>query len=356
MIKFNLLFFVRILMKHLGLLIAVPMFLAILVVVLTKNQPKVYDSKARVYTGFASGSTIELENTRLELNKTNIAYENLLNLIRSRTTLEEVSLRLFTQHMLVEAPDERIIGEEKYKELMEIVPQEVKALVVPGDFETTYQNFLTYKNQDPYNFIYELLNLNHPDYSTEKILERITLKRVSVSDFVDIAFQSEDPGICQNTLMILTHTFIDANQQMKVNQSDEVVSYFQKELNTSTNRLKVAEDELLAFNKRNKLMNYYEETKQIASRKEIFEMEYQAVVQKFYGSQSVLASLEEKLNKFDRKRVNNESVLQLRDRLSTLNWSQKWDLNPAILLQHFSNAKKSIFSYYELSKKRLSYG
>ena len=37
-------------------------------------------------------------------------------------------------------------------------------------------------------------------------------------------------------------------------------------------------------------------------------------------------------------------------------WSQKWDLNPAILLQHFSNAKKSIFSYYELSKKRLSYG
>lgn len=153
MIKFNLLFFVRILMKHLGLLIAVPMFLAILVVVLTKNQPKVYDSKARVYTGFASGSTIELENTRLELNKTNIAYENLLNLIRSRTTLEEVSLRLFTQHMLVEAPDERIIGEEKYKELMEIVPQEVKALVVPGDFETTYQNFLTYKNQDPYNFI-----------------------------------------------------------------------------------------------------------------------------------------------------------------------------------------------------------
>ena len=320
MIKFNLLFFVRILMKHLGLLIAVPMFLAILVVVLTKNQPKVYDSKARVYTGFASGSTIELENTRLELNKTNIAYENLLNLIRSRTTLEEVSLRLFTQHMLVEAPDERIIGEEKYKELMEIVPQEVKALVVPGDFETTYQNFVAYKNQDPYNFIYELLNLNHPDYSTEKILERITLKRVSVSDFVDIAFQSEDPGICQNTLMILTNTFIDANQQMKVNQSDEVVSYFQKELNTSTNRLKVAEDELLAFNKRNKLMNYYEETKQIASRKEIFEMEYQAVVQKFYGSQSVLASLEEKLNKFDRKRVNNESVLQLRDRLSRLNF------------------------------------
>ena len=39
-----------------------------------------------------------------------------------------------------------------------------------------------------------------------------------------------------------------------------------------------------------------------------------------------------------------------------IHWSQQWDLNPAILLQHFSSAKKSIFSYYELSKKRLSYG
>ncbi|MBZ9730599.1 hypothetical protein LB467_12965, partial [Salegentibacter sp. JZCK2] len=37
------------------------------------------------------------------------------------------------------------------------------------------------------------------------------------------------------------------------------------------------------------------------------------------------------------------------------NWSQKRDLNPAILLQHFSIAKKSIFSSYELSTKRLTH-
>ncbi|SFU46605.1 Uncharacterized protein involved in exopolysaccharide biosynthesis [Pustulibacterium marinum] len=320
MMKFNLLFFIRILMRHIALLIGVPILLATLVFFLTKNLPKVYDSKARVYTGFASGSSIELENTRLEISKTNIAYENLLNLIRSRTTLEEVSLKLFTQHMLTEKPEERIIGVQKLKDLREIVPQEVKDLVVPGDFDATYSNFLTYKDQGPHNFIYELLNLNHPDYSTEKILAKITLRRVSSSDFVDIGYQSEDPGICQNTLLILTNTFIKLNQQMKVNQSDEVVNYFLGELAKSTKRLKKSEDELLVFNRDNKLMNYYEQTKQIAARKEIFETQYQKVQQRQYGSKAVLSTLEDKLSTYDRRRLNSANVLRIRDSLSTLNF------------------------------------
>ncbi|MFI2743095.1 GumC family protein [Zhouia sp. PK063] len=320
MVKLNLLFFVRILLRHIALLIGVPILLAVTVFILTKNQPKIYDSKARVYTGFASGSTIELDNTRLEISKTNIAYENLLNLIRSRTTLEEVSLRLFTQHMLLDKPDERIIGKEKFDKLQEIVPEKVKQLVVKGDFDATYTNFLALKNSDPYNFIYELLNLNHPDYSTHKILERITLRRVSSSDFVDIGFQSEDPGICQNTLLILTKTFIKLNQEMKVNQSDEVVNYFKRELQSSTITLKKSEDELLEFNKENKLMNYYEQTKQIAASKEIFETEYQTVTQRYYGSQAVLTTLEQKLSTYDRRRINSTNVLELRDKLSKLNF------------------------------------
>lgn len=320
MTKFNLLFFLRILLRHLGLLIGIPILLAILVFYLTKNQPHTYDSKVKVYTGFASGSTIELDNTRLEVNKTNIAYENLLNLIQSTATLEEVSLRLFTQHMLLNGPDKRIIGKEKYTALMKIVPEDVKALVVKGNYDATYEKFLQYKNKDPYNFIYELLNLNHPDYSVEKIQGKIHVRRINTSDFVEVTYQSEDPGICQNTLLILTKTFIKLNQEMKVNQSDEVVNYFKRELQTSTEKLKESEDELLVFNEDNRLMNYYEQTKQIAASKEIFETEYQTVTQQYYGSQAVLSALEEKLGTYERRRVNSETVLKLKDELSRLNF------------------------------------
>nr|WP_299488100.1 hypothetical protein [uncultured Allomuricauda sp.] len=344
--KFNLLFFVRILLRHIWLLISVPILLGSLVFFLTKNQPKVYDSKARIYTAFATGSTIELDNTKFDYSKTNIAYDNLLNLIKSRATLEKVSLKLFAQHILLDSADVRIISRKKYAELMEIVPEDVKALAVRGDLEKTYEKLLAYKDQSHDNFINELINLEHPDYSVGKILEKIGVRRISISDFVDISYQSEDPGICQNTLLILTETFIKANADIKANQSDAVVSYFENQLNKTTGQLNAAEKELLDFNKGNKIMNYYEQTKQLASRRENFELRYQEVQQRYHAAKAVLPELEKKLGTHEKKRLKSKRILNLRDELAKLNYTismKSLDLSRDSTIQA-ENARKIVES------------
>ena len=267
--KFNLLFFVRLLLRHIGLLLAVPIILASLVFYLTQNEPKVFNSKARVYTGIASGSTIELDNTKLDFRATNTAYDNLLNLIKARTTIESVALKLFAQHIVLDSADTRIISREKFADLQQMTPQEVKDLVVPGDVEKTYEALLAYKNSNHTNFLYELINKKHPDYSIEAIRGRIGVKRILSSDFVDIEFESEDPAICQNTLLILADVFVALNAEIKVNQSDAVVKYFEKQLEGSTEDLRVAENDLLSFNQTHNIINYYEQTKHIASKKNI---------------------------------------------------------------------------------------
>ncbi|MEM8998921.1 MAG: hypothetical protein AAGB24_01550 [Bacteroidota bacterium] len=318
--KFNLLFFVRLLLRHVGLLMAVPIVLASLVFYLTKDQPKVFHSKARVYTGIASGSTIELDNTKLDFRATNTAYDNLLNLIKARTTIETVALKLFTQHMALDSANTKIISHEKYQALMQIVPDEVKALVVKGNPEKTYINFLQLKESNHTNFIYELINLTHPDYSIEKILGRISVRRVLSSDFVDIEFESEDPAICQNTLLILTEVFVKLNADIKVNQSDAVVKYFEGQLNASTMDLRGAEDELLEFNRSHNIINYYEQTKHIASEKEHFELEYQKVYIKHFASKAVLETLESKLETHEKKRLSSKQIIALRDELARVNF------------------------------------
>ncbi|MGX1928618.1 GumC family protein [Flagellimonas sp. 2504JD4-2] len=350
--KFNLLFFVRILLRHIWLLITVPIVLGGLVFVLTQNQPKVYDSKARIYTAFASGSTIELDNTKFDYSKTNIAYDNLLNLIKSRTTLETVALKLFAQHMLLDSADIRIISKKKYGELMEIVPEDVKALVIKGDLQKTYESFLQYKEEGHDNFINELLNLEHPDYSIAKILEKIGVRRISISDFVDITYQSEDPGICQNTLLILSETFIKANADIKANQSDAVVNYFENQLNKTTSQLNAAEKELLNFNKGNKIMNYYEQTKQLASRRENFELRYQEVQQRYHAAKAVLPELEKKLGAHEKKRLQSNRILDLRNELAELNYAismKSLDLSRDSTVQA-SNAEKIAESTKRLNK------
>ncbi|MDT0539125.1 MULTISPECIES: GumC family protein [Croceitalea] len=318
--KFNLLFFVRLLLRHIALLILVPIILASLVFFLTQDQPKVFNSKARVYTGIASGSTIELDNTKLDFRATNTAYDNLLNLIKARTTIETVGLKLFAQHMSLDSVNTKVISREKYDALMEIVPDEVKKLAVKGDVGKTFENFEKLKNSNHTNFIYELINLKHPDYSIEKIIGRISVRRILSSDFVDIEFESEDPAICQNTLLILAEVFVKLNAEIKVNQSDAVVKYFQGQLNTSTKHLRSAEDELLDFNRTHNIINYYEQTKHIASEKEHFELEYQKVHIKHYGAKAVLNTLESKLESHEKKRLSSEEIMTLRNELADVNF------------------------------------
>lgn len=318
--KFNLLFFIRLLLRHIGLLVAMPIILASLVFFMTMDEPKVYNSKARVYTGIATGSNIELENTKIDFRATNTAYDNLLNLIKARTTIEIVGLKLFTQHMVLDSADIKVISHEKYKELMKDVPDEVKELVVKGDMGKTYENFVKLKESNHTNYLYQLINLDHPDYSIEKISSRIGLRRISNSDFVDIAFESEDPAICQNTLLILCEVFVQLNADIKVNQSDAVVKYFQGQLNKSTDDLHDAEDELLDFNRTHNIINYYEQTKHIAAEKEEFEIKFFEVQRKFHASKAVLSTLESKLETHERKRISSQSIMEIRKELSTLNF------------------------------------
>ena len=318
--KFNLLFFIRLLLRHVGLLVLVPVILAVLVFQLTKNEPKVFNSKARVYTGIASGSTIELDNTKLDFRATNTAYDNLLNLIKARTTIETVALKLFAQHMSLDSADTKVISKAKYYALMEMVPEDVKALVVKGDVAGTYDNFKELKESDHTNFIYELINLKHPDYSIEKIVGRIGVRRILSSDFVDIEFEADDPAICQNTLLILCEVFVKLNADIKVNQSDAVVKYFEGQLQESTGDLRGAEDELLAFNRTHNIINYYEQTKHIASEKEHFELEYQKVFIKHHAAKAVLQTLESKLATHEMKRLSSEQIMKLRNDLADVNF------------------------------------
>lgn len=338
--KFNLLFFVRILLRHIWLLIMAPITLSCLVFFMTREEPQEFTSKGRVYTAFATGSSIELTDTRLNFNATNIAFENLLNLIKSKNTIEMVGLKLFTQHMMLDSADRKIIGPEKFQILQEEVPQEVKDLVIHDDFEATYANFDIYRKKDHNNYINRLLSLNHPDYSYNKILEKISVRRISFSDFLDIGYSSQDPGICQNTLLILIETFIKENADVKANQSDAVVSYFEKQLEETTERLNKAEQALLKFNQDNLLMNYYEQTKQIAARRENFEGFYQGVLQANASARAVMEQLESKMNINEKRKLKNESVIELRNRISEINYRISM-VSIAIDFDSISNANQA---------------
>ena len=104
-------------------------------------------------------------------------------------------------------------------------------------------------------------------------------------------------------------TFLAENAKLKANQSDAVVKYFKDELEETTEQLGKAEDDLLDFNRSNKLMNYYEQTKQLASRRENFEASYIYVEQRYTGAKAILEAIEDRMSQHAKKRVYSEKLL-----------------------------------------------
>ncbi|MDZ7774136.1 MAG: hypothetical protein U5L09_00250 [Bacteroidales bacterium] len=123
--------FFRLLKANLLLLIGVPVILLISVYFFSQKQPKAYTSETTIYTGIASGYSIENQSrTNVDFYGTNMQFDNLINIIGSRSTKEQTAIRLLAQHLSLEKANRQYISEQNYQELQKIVPKEVKDLVV----------------------------------------------------------------------------------------------------------------------------------------------------------------------------------------------------------------------------------
>ena len=334
--------FIRLILKHLTLLIIVPILLAVLVILLTVKPHFEFSSQTLLYTGLASGSSIEMDKT-FNYQATNTAFDNLINIILSRETQEEVAIRLLAQHLMLPKANPRYISSANYDKLKDKIPQELYKYIERGNtsadnstvlnnsdglfpieinrtnFEKTVQNLIALKNSSNTNFVYELLNYEDPHYSINAIAT-VKAMRISNSDLIKLTYQVDDPGICQQTLAIYNEVCIKNYRNIKENRSDAVVKYFQGQLAIANEKLKKGEDKLLDFNKSYNIINYYEQSKAVANVKEDLEVAYNNKKADLAGIEASTKRLEKKLSIQDVIQSKSNSVLEKKKQLGNLNY------------------------------------
>lgn len=355
---------VRLLRKHIVLLIITPLLLAGMVFIMTRNQDFRYASETRLYTGIATGSSVEMDKS-LSYFATSSAFDNLINIIKSRETQQEVAIKLLSQHLLLDKPDPKYISSRSFNELKRITPAYVSKLVAkngpssvrksataaeepsdslieknsfsfndikglnnsslipasisPSAYEETVKNLTDLMSSSDTNFVYRLLNFVHPHYSI-KALSSLKVQRIGTSDLVELKFETDDPGICQQTLALLIEACIKNFKNVKENRSDAVVKYFEFQLKQAASRLKVAEDKLLDFNKVNNIINYYEQSKAIAVVKEELDVDYNNKRIKLAGVKAAIERLEEKLGNQKQIQLKSATILEKRNHLGEVNY------------------------------------
>lgn len=351
--------FIKLILKHKVALFVIPLLAGILAILLTSNPKHSYYSKTNLFTGLATGSSVEMDKS-FNYFATNIAFDNLINIINSRETHEEVAIRLLAQHLMLKEPDNKFISDKTFELLKEDMPKDIYKYVTKSnipdttdlsleiddvvntlpesikkaDYEQTVSNLMKLMKKDNTNFVYSLLNFEHPYYSLEAI-SKIKAVRISNSDLIELSYETEDPGVCQQTLAIFNEVCIKKYKNLKENGSDAVIKYFESQLLQSENKLKTIEDQLLKFNQDNSIINYYEQSKAVANVKEDMDVEYNKKRAELAGYEASAKKLEKKLEIQELVQDKSNRVLENKKRLGELNYEL------AILETKTNNSKKT---------------
>lgn len=301
-------YIVRFLYKIRWYLVILPVIALIIAWFMTRNMERVYDANTTIYTGMITGYT--LEGTGSGSNaQTNIT--NLMLIIQTDNTIHEVALRLFARCMLYGNPnkDNNYISAEHYRLLAAGVPADVKALIQNNE-DDSYGRLKAYEKPSQENYLYNLLN-HHPYFSISSITSRLKVLRLQNSDIIDIAYSANDPGICYNTLDILNKVFARQYQGLRYGETQNVIKFFEREVSKLSKVLNTAENDLISYNIRHRLINYGEQTKQLAGMDASQQMAEHELRKNFATTEALINYLKQQLGNRQKLIESNENFTAL---------------------------------------------
>ena len=141
-------YILRVVFKKKFYLLLIPIFAALIAVLLTVNMGQTFKVTTTIFTGFATGYSIESgSNSVINYSAVNSAMDNLMNIIKSKTTLERVSTRLYVENMIYgdSTKDNTTIRKNNYQEIFNRTPIEVRDLIEKNSIKNTIDNLNMYK-------------------------------------------------------------------------------------------------------------------------------------------------------------------------------------------------------------------
>lgn len=296
------------------------LFVTGLVIYFTQFLPYSYTVKSSLYAGITSSTS--LDGAAVNFSVVAATFDNLVNIAKSRGTLEKVSLRLLASSYThgEEWKDNQYIQAKHYRQLLQITPKEVMELIDRKDESKTLANLTAYKKNDHNNFIYSVFNRTIAFYSMAA-LDRVELKRIGNSDILDISYTSADPGLTQLTVAFLIEELINAYEILRFKSTNDVIAYFEEQVRLAKVRLSEEEDNLMHYNVQERIINYDEETKALAATRYQVDDRLEAAKRTYEGAVALRKMLDEKMDVRAQIIRNNTNLLQELDKVSNLNQS-----------------------------------
>lgn len=314
---------IRTLFRHRWVILSVTALLTLFAIFYTRHMRGGYDVKATLYTGVVSGYNLESEK-RTDWSIIQNSMDNLISIIQAESTLKQVSLRLYARVLIKGDPNKDTDGitASSYRSTYDHVRnsphgKQILALIDKTSEDKTVANLEKYMKPQKDNYIYGLFYYNHPFYSYNA-LKNIKVQRRLTSDLLDISYSSGDPGIAYNSVSILMEEFVNEYRRIRYGETDKVIEYFKSELERIGQQLRNEEDDLTKYNVEKRIINYYDETKEVAAVNKEFELREQDVLFAYNSTRSMLQELERHMDSNAKQVIQNMQFIEKVREASTL--------------------------------------
>lgn len=315
---------IQLLWRNALLIIAAAITAGAVVFWLTMDTKREYTTRALVSSGVISPFSIENPNSsnRIDRDYALSELENLISLATAYETLEELATRLLAEQLYADADTQRAqvhLSEEAEAGLA----QAKRLLQAQATQDSAFLTLVALRQSDP--AVNEILYSDEEYFGLTYITEHLRVQRRGQSDLLEFTYTTTSPALCQRTLQLLIEIFMQRHAALKKGKTSGVVEYFSEVTGLTEQRLRQAEQHLQEFRSENSIINYDEQTRFIASRKEELDQLLFAENMDLQANKAKLAQLEEQLSERIRIADLNANLLDKKRELSQLT-EQSFDL------------------------------
>ncbi|MGB0165214.1 MAG: GumC family protein [Luteibaculum sp.] len=313
---------IRLFIRHWKYTVVLPVIAAALTVYFTKDITREYKSNALVYTAVGTGYDVLSDPTaNIDRFGTMVNFDNLVSTINSRTCLETSTLKLLAWRLTTPEQYNSKDWKEETKlltaKLSENVLKQARSLSEKEMFEFLKEQYT--KNLDPQ--LVTFIETVPSNYNIDRIRTTLKVKQRLSSDMLELIYTSNIPVVTERTLTYLIQSFRETYLGLKSKEAQDVVDYYEKQLNAASNRLKLAEERRKNFGAENRIINIEEQSKNLANAREETQAELFLQQSLKASAQSAIARLEKQIG--DQAALYNFSkqVIPNKDRLTELSYT-----------------------------------
>jgi succinoglycan biosynthesis transport protein ExoP len=190
--------FVKVLYRHKFTLIIVPILTVIIAYFLVRSQSDVYTSQAQIATGLVDKTQQTLAGTATEQqSEVNQDFDNLLEIIRSKKIVDQVSYQLMIHDLTSSEPFRA--PSKTFLELNKSA--RAHALAVFTNCYTNHQALSLFNpDQDGLNNL--MISMKYDNVS---LLKNLAMYRAESSDFIDLEYSDDNPELTAFVVNTLAH-------------------------------------------------------------------------------------------------------------------------------------------------------